>query len=130
MSANFNKVILAGNLTRDPELRYLQDGTAVVKFAIAINRRTKSRQDAVDYVDIVAWDKLGEHCAKYLHKGSGVLVEGEIRTRTYEKDGEKRRATEIVASRVTFLDKKPSAEEDAAEGDHFGPDEDTSEIPF
>ena len=131
MSANFNKVILAGNLTRDPEIRHLQDGAAVVKFSIAINRRTKSKKESVDYFDIVAWEKLAEHCNTYLRKGSGVLIEGALRNRSYEnKDGEKRRATEIVASSVTFLDRKPTTEEDDAEGDSFAAEGDLDEIPF
>ena len=120
MSANFNKVIIAGNLTRDPEFRYVGDGSAVVNFSIAINRRSQSGKEAVDYVDIAAWGKQAEACSKYLKKGSGVLVEGALRNRSYEnKDGEKRHVMQVVAVGVKFLDKPTGAESQSAEGDDF-----------
>lgn len=111
--ANYNRVILAGNLVRDPEIRYVQSGSPVTKFTIAINRKTKDN-DAVDYVDIVAWDKLAETSNTYLKKGVPVLVEGRLAIRAYEsKSGEKHKAAEVVMSFMQMLNRSAY---DAAEG--------------
>ncbi len=99
-----NRVILIGRLTRDPELKYLTNGTAVASFSLAINR--KFNREETDFIDIVAWRGLAENCANYLSKGSLTAVEGRIQVRTYEtKEGQKRKATEVVADDVRFLDK-------------------------
>jgi single-strand DNA-binding protein len=109
MSSSYNKIILIGNLTRDPEIRYINSGAGVTKFTLAVNRRTK-QQDEVDYIDIVAWEKLGEVCNTYLKKGMSCLVEGRLSIRAYEsKDGEKRKATEVIINEMKMLDRRDSA---------------------
>jgi single-strand DNA-binding protein len=109
MAGSYNRIILVGNLTRDPEIRYVQSGSAVTKFALAVNRRTKGG-DETTYVDIVAWDsgnyKLAETCNTYLKKGMSVLVEGRLVIRSFEdKDGNKRKATEVVIDNMQMLDR-------------------------
>jgi single-strand DNA-binding protein len=105
MAASYNKVILVGNLVRDPEIRYIGSGAGVTKFTLAVNRRTK-QQEETDYIDIVAWDKLAETCNTYLKKGMSVLVEGRLSIRQYDtKEGEKRKATEIVINTMQMLDR-------------------------
>ena len=82
-----NKVILAGRLVRDPELRYTQTGKAVVSFSLAVNRRfsrSADQQQTADFIPIVVWDKLAEVCSKHLFKGSQVLIEGRMQVRNYE----------------------------------------------
>lgn len=106
MAGYYNKIILAGNVTRDPEIRYISTGTASTKFSIAVNRRTKTG-DETTYVDIAAWDKLAEICNTYLKKGMSVLVEGRLSIRSYDdKEGQKRKATEVVIDTMQMLDRK------------------------
>jgi single-strand DNA-binding protein len=107
MAGSYNRIVLVGNLTRDPEIRYVDaGGKAVTKFALAVNRRTKGGDEAM-FVDIVAWDRLGEICNQYLKKGMSCLVEGRLAIRKYEtKEGEKRTAVEVVASDMQMLDSK------------------------
>lgn len=104
--SSVNKAILIGNLGADPELR-MAGSTPVCNFRIATNEKWTDkdgeRQERTEWHSIVVWDKAGEACAKYLEKGSPVYVEGKIQTRQYEKDGDTRYATEIVASSVQFL---------------------------
>ncbi|MFQ5715789.1 MAG: single-stranded DNA-binding protein [Nitrospinales bacterium] len=111
--ANLNKVLLMGNLTRDPELRYISSGTAVTSFRMAINRKYKQGdefKDEVCYVDVTVWAKQAENCAEYLSKGSAVFVEGHLRFNTWETDtGEKRNKLEVVANNVQFLSRAMSA---------------------
>ncbi len=106
--ASVNKVILVGNLGRDPELRYTQGGQGVCNFTLATNEQWKDRdgnpQERVEWHRIVVWGKVGENCAQYLQKGRSVYVEGRLQTREWEdKDGKKRQTTEIVAQTVQFL---------------------------
>ncbi|MCA9511311.1 MAG: single-stranded DNA-binding protein [Myxococcota bacterium] len=107
--AGVNKVILIGNLGRDPELRYTQSGQAVANFSIATseNWNDKSSGERVERTEwhrIVAWGRTAELAAQYLSKGRTVYVEGRLQTREYEdRDGVKRRVTEVVASNITFL---------------------------
>ena len=108
---SLNKVIIIGNLTRDPELRFTQSGVPVVNFKIASNKRYKDSlgivKEDVCYIGVVAWEKLAESCRDYLKKGSAVLVEGELRSRLKEnEDGTKRNFVEIKAFYIQFLDKK------------------------
>ena len=101
-----NKVILIGNLTKDPELRTTSSGTSVCSFSIAVNRRfqNQSGERVTDYFNIVAWRQLGELCSKYLAKGRKVCVVGELQNRSYDaKDGSKRYITEIIADDIEFL---------------------------
>ena len=113
--AGINKVILIGNLGRDPEVRYTPDGTAVANFSMATSRNgpTKAavrRKNATEWHRIVAWRRLGELCGEYLSKGRQVYVEGRLQTRDWQdKDGNKRYTTEVVANEVQFLGPKESA---------------------
>jgi single-strand DNA-binding protein len=106
MPGNYNRVILVGNLTRDPETKTIDSGSIVCKFGIAINRKTKNNDETI-FVDIVAWEKLAELCQQYLKKGRSVLVEGRLAIRSYEDNtGVKRKATEVVIDAMQMLDKK------------------------
>jgi single stranded DNA-binding protein (ssb) len=105
---SFNKVILAGNLTRDPELRYTQAGVAVGKFSVAVNHtwkdeRGEKHQD-VTFVDCESWGGMAETISKYLKKGRPILVEGRLKLDQWEDDGEPRRAMKVVLSSFSFLD--------------------------
>ena len=105
-----NKVIVVGRLTRDPDVRYTQTGKAVSNFSVAVesgfgdNKRT-------DFIPVVVWDKLAEICGNNLTKGRRVLVEGRMQISEYEKDGQKRRTTDVVAQNVEFLDGKKDTKE-------------------
>ncbi|MBQ7192829.1 MAG: single-stranded DNA-binding protein, partial [Synergistaceae bacterium] len=105
----FNRAIIAGNLTKDPDLRYTVNKRAYARFSVAVNYRYKGEngeyQDGTDYINVVAWGTLGETCGKYLKKGSPVLIEGKIRTGSYEaRDGSgKRYTTEIMADNMVML---------------------------
>lgn len=105
--ANLNKVFLIGNLTRDPELRYIPSGSAVTTFTVAVNRvytQQGEKKEEVSYIKVVVWGKMAETCGEYLSKGSPVFVEGRIQSRSWETpQGEKRSTVEVVAERVQFL---------------------------
>ncbi len=100
-----NKVILVGRLTRDPEVRYTQTGKAVASFSVAVDTGFGENKRA-DFIPIVVWDKLAEVCGNNLTKGRRILVEGRLQIRDYEKDGQKRRAAEVVAQNIEFLEPK------------------------
>jgi single-strand DNA-binding protein len=100
-----NKVIIVGRLTRDPEVRYTQTGKAVASFSVAVDTGFGENKRA-DFIPVVVWDKLAEVCGNNLTKGRRVLVEGRLQIRDYEKDGQKRRAAEVVAQNIEFLDTK------------------------
>lgn len=111
--ASLNKVILIGNLTRDPELRYTPNGTPVATFGLAVNRKFKDKED-VTYVTIVVWSKLAELCGDYISKGSPVAIDGRLQSRSWEtEDGSKRSVLEVVAENVQFLGRKPDSRETA-----------------
>lgn len=102
----FNRVILAGNLVRDPEIRYLPSGLSVTSFGIAVNSRYRQNNEVkeeVSFFDIVVFGKQGENCAEYLSKGRPVLVDGRLRQRRWETEGVKRSKVEVVAQNVQFL---------------------------
>lgn len=105
--ASVNKAILLGNLGRDPEVRYTQNGTAVANFSIATTERWSKngeKHEHTEWHSIVAWGRLGEICGEYLKKGSPVYIEGRIRTREWtDTDGAKRRSKEIVANAMQML---------------------------
>jgi single-strand DNA-binding protein len=107
VAGSYNRIVLVGNLTRDPEIRYVDGGgKAVTKFALAVNRKSKAGDETM-FIDIVAWDRLGEICNQYLKKGMSALVEGRLVIRKYDdKDGNKRTAVEVVASDMQMLDSK------------------------
>jgi single-strand DNA-binding protein len=137
---SFNKVILLGNLTRDPEVRYTPSGTAVASFAIAVNRKYKQGEetkDEVSYIDIVVFGKTAENCGQYLNKGDAILVEGRLQQRRWDdKDsGQKRSKVEVVAQVVNFMPKRtgggPSGQSSKQEHEPM-PEQpvDEGEIPF
>ena len=109
--AGINKVILVGNLGRDPELRYTPGGQAVANFTLATSEsftnKDGKREDRTEWHRVVVWGKTAEHCTNYLAKGRQVYIEGRLQTREWEdKDGQKRRTTEVVAQTVQFLGKR------------------------
>ena len=111
MARSLNRATLIGNLTRDPELRYTPQGTAVCTFTVATNRQWKTesgeQKDDAEFHRVVAWDKLAEICGQMLTKGVRVFVEGRIQTRKWEgQDGQTRYTTEIVISDMLLLDRK------------------------
>ncbi|RPI17845.1 MAG: single-stranded DNA-binding protein [Ignavibacteriae bacterium] len=118
-----NSVIIAGNLTKDPIFRQTTNGTPVVNFSIASNRRYRDSKDDwqedVCYVGIVAWNKLAESCRDKLKKGNAVLVEGELQSRTFKTEkGDSKTIVEIKARRIQFLNKKLNAIEGHAGEEH------------
>ncbi len=128
---DLNKVMLIGNLTRDPEGRFTTSGQAVASFTVATNRRWKGQdgevKDSAEFSDIVAWGKLAEIAEKILKKGRRVYIEGRLQTRSWEgQDGIKRYKTEIVASDINVLDKKPE-EADLDIAEETGPAEGAAE---
>ena len=111
---SFNRVVLAGNLTRDPELRFTNDGIPVCSFGLAVNR-VRSRSEEVDFFNISAWRELGETIANYKKKGDPILLEGRLQYRTWEaQDGSKRSAIDIVADNVQFLGRPGDSADDGA----------------
>ncbi len=116
MARSLNRAQLIGNLTRDPELRYTPNGTAVCSFGLATNRSWKTdageKHDEAEYHKIVAWNKLAELCSQFLVKGRKVFVEGRFATRTWTgQDGAQRNRTEIIISDIILLDsKRPESE--------------------
>lgn len=118
---SLNKVMLIGNLTRDPNLRYTPKGTAVCSFGVATNRswtgNDDEKQEQVEFHNIVAWAKLAEICGQLLHKGDKVYLEGRLQTREWKgEDEQKRRTTEVVASNMILL-KSPSGASSSNDGD-------------
>jgi len=106
-----NKIMLIGNLGRDPEMNYTPNGTAIAKFSLAVNRVTKSatgeRQEETEWFYIVAWQQLAERCSTYLKKGQKVFIEGRLATRKYtDKNGVERTSVEVIASDMEFLTPK------------------------
>lgn len=113
MARSLNRAQLIGNLTRDPELRYTPNGTAVCSFGLATNRSWKTdsgeKHDEAEFHNIVAWNKLAELCSQFLVKGRKVYVEGRLATRTWTgQDGAQRNRTEIVISDMILLDSRPA----------------------
>ena len=111
MAKSLNKVMLIGNLTRDPEMRYTPQGTAVCTFGVATNRSwttdTGEKKEEADFHNIVSWNKLAEICAQLLKKGRKVYVEGRLSTRSWQgQDGIQKQRTEVVISDMVILDKK------------------------
>ncbi|MBF0493694.1 MAG: single-stranded DNA-binding protein [Candidatus Omnitrophica bacterium] len=111
MAASLNKVFLIGNLTRDPELRYVPSGSAVANFTLAVNRiykdKSGERKEEVSFIKVVVWGKMAETCGEYLTKGRSVMVEGRLQSRSWEaQDGQKRSTLEVIALGVQFLGAK------------------------
>lgn len=104
--ASYNRVVLVGNLTRDPELRYIPSGTAVSEIGLAVNDRVKKGDQWVDettFVDVTLWARTAEVANQYLTKGSSVLVEGRLKLDMWEKDGQKRSKLRVVADKMQML---------------------------
>ncbi len=110
-----NKVTLIGRLGRDPEIRFLPDGTGLANFSLATDRKwndeTGTQRTETEWHTIIAWNKLGEVCNKYLAKGKLVYVEGRLQTRSWDTEGVKHYRTEIVAEQVRFLERKSATDE-------------------
>ncbi len=105
--ASFNRVILVGNLTRDPELRYIPSGTAVTEIGLAVNDRRKNASgewvEETTFVDVTLWGRTAEIASEYLSKGSSVLIEGRLKLDTWEKDGKKNSKLRVVGERMQML---------------------------
>lgn len=131
--ASLNKVLLVGNLTKDPELKFIPSGSAVCNIRLAVNRKWKTDAGEVKedtcFVGIVVWGKQAEACGEHLKKGSAALFEGRLQSRSWETDThEKRSVLEVVAERVQFLSySKPAGGQDAGQGQPPVGDDD---IPF
>ena len=133
--ANFNKVFLIGNLTKDPELRYTPQGTAVVNLRMAVNRKFRDRnqelKEEVCFVTAVVWDKQAEACNQFLHKGSPVFIEGRLQSRSWEDaSGQKRNVLEVRAERVQFLGQAPAKIEQPVSGSVEAPPEPSTEASW
>lgn len=113
---SFQKLIALGNLGKDPDIRQLQDGTSVCSMSVAVTEKwgNEENQKHTEWLRVIVFDKQAELCGKYLSKGKRVLVEGTLRTRKYEKDGEERSITEVRATRVRFIDPVGGEEERSA----------------
>lgn len=129
----FNKVILIGNLTRDPELRYAPSGTSVANFGLAVNRKYKQddeMKEEVTFINIVVFGKQADTCGQYLNKGSQVLIEGRLQEKRWETDdGQKRSKHEIVAQGVRFMS-KTEQREPTPKQQQLPPEEVTDIEPF
>lgn len=119
--ASLNKVLLIGNLTRDPEVRYTPKGTAVADLGMAVSRTYKTdtgeTKEEVCFVTVVAWGRQAETAGEYLKKGSPIFVEGRLQYDTWEKNGEKRSTIKVQAERIQFLSRPPQGSSEFKEGD-------------
>lgn len=119
-----NQVVIVGRIVQDPEVKELEDGKKVTNMTVAVQRSYKNAEGVydTDFVDCVLWDGIAVNTAEYCHKGDVVGVKGRIKTDTYEVDGEKRKSTQIVAEKVTFLanskDKDKEEKSDSKEEDY------------
>lgn len=130
-----NKIFLSGNLTRDVEVRYTQNGKAYTRASIAVNRQFSKDKDAVDFFNLVAWDKTAEFLGKYMAKGSRVLVEGRLQTSKYkDKDGNDRTGFEVLVERIEFAggkkDGNSSSRKDDKDYGFGGEPVDADDTPF
>jgi len=128
----YNKVIMIGNLTRDPELRYTPSGMAVATLGLAVNTRFKQNGEIKEetlYIDVITFGSSAENCDKFLNKGDPILADGRLRERQWEYEGQKKRKMEIIAREVRFLPKRKK-DGDVAEEDLVPPDEATDLEPF
>jgi len=127
--ASYNRVVLLGNLTRDPELRYIGSGTAVSDIGLAVNDRVKRNDQWVEeatFVDVTFWGRTAEVANEYLSKGSSVLIEGRLKLDTWEKEGQKRSKLKVVCERMQMVGGRgggSSSGRDSYQGSHEGGDE-------
>lgn len=120
-SRSLNKVQLIGHVGRDPEIRYLQSGSSMTTFSIATNRTwtdrtTNERKDRTDWHNIVCWGRTAEIASQYLHKGSYVFIEGELQSRSFEREGQKQYRTEVNCRELIMLDRANSSNDNASYG--------------
>ncbi len=119
----YNKAFLIGRLVRDPDTRVTMSGVTLTRFTIAIDRfRSRDNQEnSADFIRVIAWRRLGEICGQYLKKGKLVAVEGRLQFDTYEKDGQERESSEVVADNVQMLDRGQSGDlnQDESQGDGY-----------
>lgn len=120
---NFNKVIIGGRLTAEPDLKTTQSGISVVSFSIAVNRKAKQGEEQkADYFSVTAWRGTADFVARYFHKGSSICIVGQLQNSSWEKDGQKHYKTEIIADEVFFVDSKNDAQgAETAQGGSFIP---------
>lgn len=133
---SLNKVMLIGNVGNDPEMRFTPNGNPVTSFRIATNRVFSTpegeKKQETDWFTVVAWNKLAEQCNQFLNKGKLVYVEGRLRNRSWDgTDGQKHFRTEVIASRVTFLDRQgTSAAPEGKTEEVEGEDSEAGDLPF
>lgn len=129
----YNKIILIGNLTKDPELRYTPQGTPVCTIRVANTTKYKSgdsmKEDTL-FIDVIVWGRQGESVAQHLSKGRSVLVDGRLQERRWETDGQQKSKFEVVAQTVRFLSSKKEVSQENAGGDLSIPEETTDLEPF
>jgi len=138
MAISLNKVMIIGNVGRDPEMRYTPDGKANAKFSVAVSRawtnQEGERKEETEWFNIVAWDKLAEICGEYVKKGQKIYVEGRLQTRTWEgQDGLKHKTTDLIARDVVFMSARTrpaSPEEEGAAPTPAGGEVDPADLPF
>lgn len=124
-----NKIIIIGNVTREPERKFTASGLPYTRISVAVNR--KSREQGADFFNVIAWNKLAETCAAFVSKGSKICVEGSVQIREYEgKDGVKRSTIDIIASSVEFLNRVERAQEDPAQPVLERVDVPSEDLPF
>jgi len=133
---DYNKVILIGRLTRDPEMRYSGTGKAVVQFGLAVNSRRQvegNQTEETSFFDVVVFGKQAETCKQYLTKGRTVLVEGRLRQRSWtSEDGQKHKKVEIIANVVNFIGSAPTRDNKTNDipVEEIPPDEEEEDVPF
>lgn len=124
-----NKIIIIGNVTREPERKSTASGLLYTRISVAVNR--KSREQGADFFNVIAWNKLAETCAAFVSKGSKICVEGSVQIREYEgKDGVKRSTIDIIASSVEFLNRVERAQEDPVQPVLERVDVPSEDMPF
>ena len=127
-----NRIVLIGRTTKDPDMHYTGTGTPVANFTLAVDRPFQNQQGQreTDFIDCIAWRKLGETVGNHVKKGRLLAVEGRLQIRSYEKDGSRRRVAEVVADNVRFLDKPRDGGHDPESSDADSQYELPDELPF
>jgi single-strand DNA-binding protein len=128
MSISFNKVLLVGRLTRDPETKFAASGTQIATFSLAVDRDYPKESDATDFIRVVTFGKTAEFVGNYLLKGRLILVEGSLRINKWERDGEKKQNAEVVASNIRFLEAKAKAQGNG--GSFTGDSSESEDVAF
>jgi single-strand DNA-binding protein len=137
MASSLNKVMIIGNVGRDPEMRYTPDGTPTAKFSVAVSRSWTTpdgeKKEETEWFNVVTWRKLAETCGNYVHKGQKVYVEGRLQTRKWtDPQGVEKRYTDLVANQVMFLSPKATSSDAQTEESPAAADDtdDAGDIPF